>query len=181
MNLLPRNIVSCADGNRSDGVRYVVLTEKRQNEVQILAAMTDCERRSIEPKVLYLLDLERCNRLHTIRNDLPGKVARHRAHTGIVIVEIDHFRIVQPFEKLRFSLSDLVNRFEEFQMDRVHIGHDAFVGLRNRSEFPDLAFRRHSHFQHADVLVTLGSEQAQRKAELVVQVSDRSQNRELFP
>ena len=142
--------------------------------------MLDREGRALEAEILNLLNFERRDRLDAVGDHLPGERASHGAHARVVVVQVGDLRIVQSFDKLGFGFGDLIDGLEKFEMHRIHIGDDALIGLRNRSQLADFTFGGHPHFQHADVLIFLRPKEAQRQAEFVIQVANRSQNRELF-
>ena len=121
----------CSDSDCRQPIGDIVLPQKRQHEIHILASVMDRESGTVQSQVLNLLDFERCHRFYAIRDNFSVELARHSAHARVIVIEIRRFRIMQAFEKLGFGLGDLVHGLEKLQVYRIHIGNHARVRLRN--------------------------------------------------
>src|SRR5262249_16410892 len=83
---IPHHLRGGTQRNHGDGIRDVVLPKQRQNEIEISAAMTDFERRTVEAKFSDLMSTEGRRRLNTVRDDFSRKAVSHGAHASIIVI-----------------------------------------------------------------------------------------------
>ena len=96
-----------------------------------------------------------------------------RLHAQVRVVDAVHRCGFIPHhgEQLALGRGDVVKRIEELQMDRAHVGDAADVGIDQLGQLGDLSRAAHRDLEHHDFGVIRAGEQAERSAQLIVEVA----------